>query len=356
MIRILRLVILAAFLGGCSYIPSLDKVLPDTRSDYKKSEPLPDLEVPPDLTAGATTDAMTIPGEGASLSRYEQQRRAGQRASGSAPVSSSTEGDSISGEQWVSVSGTKADIWPKLETFIHDSGYDFEVNDAELGVMETTWSEPVNDGGETYRDKYKLFTEPGEKPGATVLFISNERQRRSGEDNAADWTDTGGSNQAERFLAAELNKYFNGSSSTRVAAATPSGGASTSGMTERALAQLEDAGDDKIILALPEEFTRAWRSTETVLERAGFSIIERDQGNGMYYINYYDRSADKKKGWLSKLAFWRDDEPEAIPYVLSLTGSGNRTEVIVLDEQGDWQNGEDAGRILRIIRNEYNRL
>lgn len=356
MIRVIALMVLATFLGGCSYIPSLDEVLPDTRSDYKKSEPLPDLEVPPDLTAGATTDAMTIPGEGASLSRYEQQRRAGRRVSNSAPVSSSTEGDSVSGEQWVSVSGTKADIWPGLETFFRDIGYDFEVNDAELGVMETTWSEPVNDGGEIYRDKYKLFTEPGEDPGETVLFISNERQRQSGEGDAAGWTDTGGSNQAERFLAAKLNKHFNGSSSSRVAAASLSGESSTSGMAERALAQLEDAGDDKILLALPEEFTRAWRRTETVLERAGFSITERDQGNGMYYINYYDRSADKEKGWLSKLAFWKDDEPESVPYVLSLTGSGNRTEVIVLDEKGDWQNGEDAGRILRIIRNEYNRL
>lgn len=354
MIRILTLVMLVAFLGGCSYIPSLDEVLPDTRSDYRKSEPLPDLEVPPDLTAGATTDAMTIPGEGASMSRYQQQRRTGQHSSDSAPVSSSAGDESVSGEQWVSVSGTKADIWPELETFFRDNGYDFEVNDMELGVMETTWSEPVNDGGETYRDKFRLFTEPGEEPGVTVLFISGERQRQSGEGDAADWTDTGGSNQAERFLAAELNQHFNGSSSTRVAAASPSSG--TSGMAERALAQLEDTGDDKIILALPEEFTRAWRSTETVLERAGFSITERDQGNGMYYINYYDRSADQEKGWLSKLAFWKDDEPESVPYVLSLTGSGNRTEVIVLDEQGDWQNGEDAGRILRIIRNEYNRL
>lgn len=343
--------ILAAFLGACSYIPSLDEVLPDTRGDYRKSEPLPDLEVPPDLTAGATTDAMTVPGEGASLSRYEQQRRAGRGASGTAPVPD-TENNGGMGEQWVAVSGSRADIWSGLESFFRDKGYDFEVSDTELGVMETAWSEPMNDDGETYRDKFKLFTEPGEEPGVTVLFLDNERQRRSADGDS--WVDADSNSEAERFLAAELGRHFNGSQSSRTASS--SAGGATESMAERALAQLEDGGDDKIVLALPEEFTRAWRSTETVLERAGFSIINRDQGQGMYYINYYDRSADKKEGWLSKLAFWKDDEPEAVPYVLSLTGSGNRTEVIVLDEKGDWQNGEDAGRILRIIRNEYNRL
>lgn len=351
MIRPVILVILIALLGGCSYIPSLDEVLPDARGEYKKSEPLPDLEVPPDLTAGATTDAMSIPGEGASLARYQQQRRGGQGAAGSAPAASVSDG--AADEQWVSVNGSRSEIWPRLVTFLRDSGYEFVVSDAELGVMETDWSEPVEENGEAYRDKFKLFTEPGEQPGNTVLFIANERQRQSGDGDAVDWVDAGSNGEAEQLLAGDLNQHFNGSRSTR---ASSSSGMSAGSAAERALAQLEDGGEGKVILALPEEFTRAWRNTQMALERAGFSIINQNQGQGLYYINYYDRSADREKGWLSKLAFWKDDEPEAVPYVLNLTGSDAKTEVIVLDEEGNWQDNEDADRILRILRNEYNRL
>jgi len=318
---------------------------------------MPDLEVPPDLTAGATTEAMTIPGEGASLSRYQQQRQGGRQSVGSSgPFDSSTKGSGTVGEQAIAVNGSESDIWPGLEAFFQDRGYEFEISDAGLGVMETSWSDPIIDDGQTYRDKYKLFTEPGEEAGVTVLFIDNERQRRSGEVDTDGWIDADSNPRAERFLAAELNKHFNGSRTSRVATTSQSARGSAESISARALAQLESAGDDKIVLSLPEEFTRAWRSTETVLERAGFSIIDRDQGKGMYYINYFDRSAGEKKGWLSKLAFWKDDESESVPYVLSLTGSGSKTEVIVLNERGDWQSNRDADRILRIIRNEYNRL
>lgn len=351
MIRLLVLMTITGLLAGCSYIPSLDKVLPDNRSDYKKSEPLPDLEVPPDLTAGASSDAMDIPGEGASLSRYQQRHgRSGTGSTAAAEVAG------MADESWVSVPGSRADIWPKLEAFFQDRGYGFEVDDQELGVMETAWSEPATGAGSPYRDKFKVFTEPADDPGRTVLFISNERQQRIGEGDAANWVDQGSSSEAEQRLAAAVQQQFNGSRSTRVANASSSMTGGTGAMAERKLARLEDAGDDKVLLALPEELTLAWRHTETALERAGFEIVGRDQEKGQYYINYYDRSADKEEGWLSKLAFWRDNEPEAVPYVLSLTGAGNRTELVVLNEKGDWQTGGDADKILRIVRDEYNRL
>ncbi len=58
--RMIALSILVVMMTACS---TLDRVLPDTRTEYKRAESLPDLEVPPDLTADAISDRMMIPGE-----------------------------------------------------------------------------------------------------------------------------------------------------------------------------------------------------------------------------------------------------------------------------------------------------
>jgi hypothetical protein len=71
-------------LGGCSkLIPKFDEVLPDKRTQYKKSKTLPDLEIPPDLSVDAIQDIMAIPtiGEGYSAC-YSPTKNALQNANG----------------------------------------------------------------------------------------------------------------------------------------------------------------------------------------------------------------------------------------------------------------------------------
>ena|GEM_PF-3384732 len=75
---------------------------------------------------------------------------------------------------------------------------------------------------------------------------------------------------------------------------------------------------DKAILGLPEEYTLTWCRTEVALEKAGFVIDSSDQDSGMYIITYYG-SSKEKKGFLLKLTFWKDVEPEGVHYQISLT-------------------------------------
>ena len=51
--RIKNLILLYCliFIYGCESLPSFDEVLPDKRTTYRKSKDLPELEIPPDLTA-----------------------------------------------------------------------------------------------------------------------------------------------------------------------------------------------------------------------------------------------------------------------------------------------------------------
>ena len=81
-------VVALTYFAGCSrFVPKLDEVVPDKRTAYRKSETLPDLEVPPDLTTDAIQDRMAIPEGGtASYSTYQQRRSQQQGRAATAPA------------------------------------------------------------------------------------------------------------------------------------------------------------------------------------------------------------------------------------------------------------------------------
>ncbi|OGT84499.1 MAG: hypothetical protein A3H91_12760 [Gammaproteobacteria bacterium RIFCSPLOWO2_02_FULL_61_13] len=338
-------IVLALFaVGGCSVLPSLDDVMPDKRTEYKKSDSLPELEVPPDLTSQTINDSMAIPNEEASLSQMQRQRAA------ETPVAAAPD------EQWVSVRQPRADMWPRLRAFFEQKGYPVEVDDAELGVLETGWGSSIAADGGVQRLKFRIFSEPGATPDVTVLFISSQRQSQAqGEGDAAQWVDREADLSADKLVAGELNQLFNGAiamAAPAPAAATAAAAAPTPA-SRRPAAELRDAGEGRILLALPDEYSQAWPRIDKALQRGGFFVEGKDEAKGLYQISYFKATEQEEKGWLSKMKFWGDDESKGQLFQISLTGVGRKTEMIVMNEDGEWDSGEDARRILTIIQSQY---
>ena len=365
--RILLIQLILILTASCSYIPKLDDVLPDKRTEYKKSEALPDLEVPPDLTSASTNSSMSVPGEGkATLSEYKkeksQQRELAQnrgqvqekpQIAPQAQQFTSMEQTPVpeaaapADNQWVAVRGSTGDIWPELRRYLADKGYTFDLDDAELGVLGTNWSEPVNSDGVVLRSRYKIFSETGTEPGITVLYVTCERQQQT----TYGWQNLDEDVMAGRLMVGELNLHFNNSNMN----ITPVAAASTT--ISRGLAHIEDGGDGKLILVIPDEFTYAWKQAQSALQQAGFFINRMDQDRGIFTVSYANTSGKKKKGWLSKLAFWKgDDDNKGGLYQVSLTGMGKKTELIVLDESGNWRGDQESNDLLRNIESNYNAL
>jgi outer membrane protein assembly factor BamC len=332
-------------LVGCSVLPSLDDVLPDKRTEYKKSDSLPELEVPPDLTSQTINDSMAIPNEEASLSQMQRQRAA------ETPVAAAPD------EQWVSVRQPRADMWPRLRAYFEKKGYPIDVDDAELGVLETGWGSAITSDSGVQRLKYRVFSEPGATPEVTVLFISSQRQSQAkGGGDAANWVDKDADIGGEKVIAGELNQIFNGASvATGAAPATATGAtaAAVAPTAKRPAAELRDAGDGRILLALPDEYSLAWPRTDKALQRGGFFVEAKDEAKGLYQISYFKTQEKEKKGWLSKMKFWDNDEEKGQSFSISLTGVGRKTEMIVMNKDGEWDSGEDAKRILTIIQSQY---
>ena len=123
----------------------------------------------------------------------------------------------------------------------------------------------------------------------------------------------------------------------------------------QARAEIQNIGDNKLLLAIPEEYTLAWRRTEQALHMAGMTIKTKDQNKGLYEVTYAVEGA-AEGGWLKKLKFWGSDGEEGKPYQIALTGVGNQTELVLLDEKGDWEDPEITQNILTMLQDYYNRL
>ncbi len=352
-------------LGGCSkLVPKFDEVLPDKRTQYKKSKTLPDLEIPPDLTVDAIQDIMAIPataeGESASFSTY-QERVAQRKRDVELQRSESGAIKLLENEHILAVEGVTAQIWPRLSQFWSDLGYGMELNDEELGVVETSWNENQE---ELIRDKFKVFAEPGQETGTTLLYVSHRGEELVPQGEQLIWQARARDITLERQVVERIEQTLQGvSSETIVQSRVASDGSSDeqseslddplepTGPAVIGRAELISAGGGKTYLAVAEDFDNAWKSLAFALGQVGVPIEQEDQGRGLYFIRMPSSDEPKKKGMLSKLKFWDGDNSQL---QISLTGVGDKTEIVVLNKAGKWATSDSANRLLSRLNQELN--
>jgi outer membrane protein assembly factor BamC len=353
--RIFLLFLTSVLLTGCGALPSLGEVMPDNRTKYQRSQSLPDLEVPPDLTSDALNDPMVIPDEEDANTLSEFQRRKNMRQGGQmsdAEMAMLNNAD----EKWLSVQGTTFSIWPQLREFWLAKGFEIDLDDAEFGVLETQFREISVDGVVTNREKFKIFSEEGGTPGNLILFLSSERQEAIIlSDGNFEWIGQESNMEDVTLLVSELNVHFYGESA---AASSSSSGSGQAVIPQAPVikAEILNAGEGKEYLTIADEFSRAWRNIEAAISESGMYIEGKDEEKGMYYVIYYAAPDEEKKSLMDKLKFWGDDDEDGRAFHISLTGVGDKTEVVVLDEEDQWLESPEASRILSLLQSQYNRL
>lgn len=355
------LVLLGLLLPGCSrFFPALDEIVPDKRKEYQRAASLPDLEIPPDLSSDTIKDSMAVPEineKGAAAystyrDRVDTSRDVGESSTNS--IATTALGD----ETAISVSGTVSEIWPRLTAFWRQQGYALDLDDRDLGVIETAWRE---DRQALVRDKFKLFVEPSETPSSSTVFLSHKGEQMASEGQDVTWTLRERDERLEKTLAGELQAALKGAlqDAAPTTVETPDSGPAESSSGQRA--QLLSAGGNKLYLTLPEGFSGAWRDTGFALKHArAITIEDRDRARGVYYIRYSLRRGEndseaseqaERSAW-SKLAFWKGDDSKK--FQISVTGVGPKTEIVVLDPDGRWDQTKTAAEILELLRIQLN--
>ena len=101
-------------------------------------------------------------------------------------------------------------------------------------------------------------------------------------------------------------------------------------------------------------FDRAWRRVGVALDSGGFAVEDRDRSAGDYFVRYVDTDTGEKNeqpGFFSRM-FSGDKKAQAPQYRIHVAGSGNQTNVTVLDANGQRDSSATAQRLLSVLKDK----
>jgi outer membrane protein assembly factor BamC len=357
----------ALALAGCS---SLGEMFSGDKIDYKTSNAkTAPLEVPPDLSQLARDGRYQPQGGVVSASTVGLPATAA-TPSAAAAVAVTMRGDARverQGQQrWLVVPQTPEQLWPLLRQFWVQRGFKLSTDDAQLGVMETDWSENraklpndiirntigrvfgnLYDTGE--RDRFRTRVErtaTGSEVfishrGAEEAYLNNDRR-----DEGTRWRFRASDPQLEaEFLTRLLVSLGTKDEPARTLVAS----APESPARARSV-----AGKPAATMEVDEPFDRAWRRVGLALDRSGFTVEDRDRAAGLYYVRYINpaNAGKEEPGWWARLFGDNTNPQAAVRYRIQVQGGAERTTISVLSSAGAPEAGDDGKRIVAVLVGE----
>jgi outer membrane protein assembly factor BamC len=358
---------LALALAGCSSTDGLFGSKVDYKAGAAKTAPL---EVPPDLSQLAKDSRFQPQGGVISAAASAGPRNTAVTAAPGAPsVAVSQRGDLRIERQgqtrWLVVPGaTPEQLWPQVKAFWTQRGFALAVEDAALGVIETSWTENraklPNDiirntlgrvlGGLYDTGERDLFRTRLERtPNGTEIFVSHRgltEEYTNDRKESTVWRARAGDPQLEAEFLSRLMLALGAKeeqATPTLVAATPDAPARARTLTGQPGAALE----------VDEPFDRAWRRVGLALDRSGFSVEDRDRAGGLYYVRYVDPATATQE----EPAFWQrwfggDKTQGPVRYRIAMQASGDKTRVAVQTSAGQPESGANAQRIVGLLVNE----
>lgn len=362
--------------SGCS---SISDTLVGEKVDYRTTGTQSvKLDVPPDLSQ--------LPGQirygqvqASTISASSLQRAGAKQAETavSPAVASTTQGgvklERQGQNRWLSVNQTPEQVWPQVRAFWQDVGFELTVDKADVGIMETNWSENkakvpqdgiirqslgrvfdmLYDTGE--RDMYRTRIE--RTANGTEIYISHRGMAEEYEDNRKERT-TWRARPSDPGLEAEmLSRLMLKLGATKEAAAAvkqekaPEVAAAPT--TARQAAQLNAAGN---ALTLDADADTAWRRVGLALDRSGFTVENRDRKQGTFDVRLSDNDpAAAKPGFFARMFSSEKATENLQRYQVRVQAQGNRTSLIsVLTSAGEPATSATSRRIARQLQDELN--
>ena len=363
----------AAALGACTMSTDM---LSAKKVDYKSAGQLPTLEIPPDLTTPARDNRYVVPDTGkstATLSGYQadraQQAKTGAIQTGVLPSIEKMRVERAGTQRWLVVAEPPEKLWPLVRDFWQENGFLISVNLPEAGVMETDWAEnrakipqdwlrsmlgtlmdQIYSSAE--RDKFRTRLERGED-GGSEIYVSHRGMVevfREGSQGQTVWKPRDSDSELEaEFLRRLMVRLGTQEEKAKqlVASSTP--------VAARAAIQAGIGGFET--LEVFEPFDRTWRRVGLALDRVGFTVEDRDRQKGQYFVRYADTDAadmakkDGEKGFLSKLAFWKSNDPgvKAEQYRVHIRHFAGKSVVQILTKEGAQANTQTTKRIVALL-------
>ncbi len=363
-----------ATLVGCS---SVENFFSGDKVDYKSSATTrpAGLEVPPDLTQLSKETRYQQPNGAISASTFQAQTTA---AAASAPamvqvIAPQSVGDfkleRLGNERWLSTKLTPEQVYPQIRTFWKDNGFNLVQDRPEAGVIETDWAENrAKVPNDFIRNTVGKLIDSAYSTGELDKFTTRVERTATGSDiyithrglaevyigspqkDSTVWQPRPADPQLEATFLSRLMVKLG--ATEEVAKATVATAAASAPSAGPARARLV-AGSPSPTLQLDDDFDRAWRRVGVALDRTGFTVEDRDRGQGLYFVRYVDPAyAGREEPNLLQRMFSfgkKKDETGLAKYRVKVSSEGRSSTVAVLDSQGRPETTENGKRIATLL-------
>jgi outer membrane protein assembly factor BamC len=359
---LIAMVCAAALSTGCS---SISDTLSGGKVDYRSNgSKTVNLEVPPDLVqlngSGRYSHAS---GEAVSASTYTQSTQIKQQQTSQVALNAA---GNITLERegqlrWLKVNQSPDAIWANVRDFWAEQGFELTVDQAENGLLETSWSEnraklkedalrnligsaldKLYDTGE--RDKYRTRIE--RTATGSEIYISHLGLVEVYTDSRKEQTTWKARPADPELEVIMLSKLMTKLGASKEAAA----GAAAAVTTQEATPPRAKLLADGKSIALPGNFDQAWRRVSLALDRGGFTVEDRNRSEGTFDVRLAaSQGATETGGFLSTVSSWfggKQTKNELLRYRMQLNSAGNDSVITV---QGDDASGvQSVARLLAI--------
>lgn len=388
----------------------------EARQSYKKAKVGANLEVPPDLTTINPDSAYTIPKApsaapntvvskplSTSPSMPGTDVKIDQNETASTTVTTAKVADNLEDTgkgllpkfskahierdgalRWLVVEQAPEKLWQPVGNFWLNDGIDLVIQNEQTGVVETQWIEneqiansQAKDAGwlkrlftrkpksAPERDKFRVRLARGVKPDTTEIFLTHQRMVLSAGDRAidliglsdqesgakpAEWVAQPHNPDVEIEVLRLIMVYLgvDKKTTTRVIASAP--------VLPPDRARLVSGKQGAQKLEMDSEFERAWRRVGVALDRLGFTIEDRNSGEGIYAIRTVEPGAverkKKKDGFFRKMFSRNNKSPVEMTNLIKVVSVNNLATVQVLSKEGVVDQSANSARILRLLHEQ----
>jgi outer membrane protein assembly factor BamC len=323
-------------LAGCGWLG-----LKDRSNDYLLSEETERTVIPRELSTSSVGQIYPIPAIDASseqLVSFEVPRPQ--------PASVNTfeqlvKIQSFDDRRWVLINISPSELWPRLRNVLNRNGVPSAIAQGSSGLIESVWVTFSSDDDNSHRFRFNIS--PGVQLESTEVAILHSQTVR-GEEDTSEWPITSDSDQRELDMLTLIANDLAGVDSF----ASVSLLAQEIGGVSKVEIISSEVADPFIQMKLG--FDRSWASVVYSLERGGFSTIDKNRSEGVFFVNYTEPSSTEV-GFFGRLfGGSKDEEIVTANYRVLVESVATDVEIKIVDAEGDSLGRSEALKLLAILR------
>ena len=280
-------------LSGCGWLGGDKGMFRDRGNDYRRAVVEKPLAIPPGLSKPATDEDFAIPAIGYSAPLEGKFDVPHPPSMSGDPEGEQVKIQSLSGSSWILVEAAPGEVWPRVRQFLSTNQLAVARIDATAGVIETAWLQPKSES--LARERYRFRIEQGVQRNSAEVYVL---QQASAAD--AQWPPVSSDSAREAEMIKALAQFIADNGSTGAVSML-----AQRGLESRGKVSLNKKAGAASFLRLELPFDRAWASLEVAVQKANFTVEDRDRTAQEMWVRYTPPvDPDDKKGWWGSFWSW----------------------------------------------------